>query len=559
MRSPDTAPPATGNSVLSPLPQSGSRQIVAALLFLCVYVALEWLSFIHEYKGVPITPWNPGLGAVFALMIFGGPMFAAVLFAGVVISETLVLKTNLQWPIILGIAAIITGVYAGATLLARSRFRLDVSLVHLRDVIALLGAGLFGALLATLMLTLMLVLEPDLGWGDVFIALVPLLVGDTIGIAVVTPLVLRILHKHPLPALTLWLVLEIALYVALIAATLWVIASAGAVSGVKFFYLLFFPIVLAALRYGLDGACVALALAQLGLVGVLQFFSADVRTFTEFQILMLVLTTTGLIVGAVVSERERSEDHAREAERRFKEKEAEATQAARFTLVSGMASALAHEINQPMTAARALARSAQELIRKPDADLARADANISNMIAQVDHAGGIVRRMRDFLRRGHPRVSTVDVRTVLDDALMLANADAAARGIRLSLARGSNLPPVFGDRVQLQQVVLNLVRNSIDAISATKREGAITVGARQLSAPDRVEFSVLDSGPGIDEETAERLFEPLMTSKHEGLGLGLPICASIVEAHGGKVWLQSREPGATEFRFTIPLETARNA
>jgi len=113
--------------------------------------------------------------------------------------------------------------------------------------------------------------------------------------------------------------------------------------------------------------------------------------------------------------------------------------------------------------------------------------------------------------------------------------------------------------VQLQQVILNLIRNSIDAISATKRDGAIFVGARQLSAPDRVEFSVLDDGPGIDEDTAKRLFEPLMTSKHEGLGLGLPICTSIVEAHGGKIWLHSRAPGATEFRFTIPLENPRSA
>lgn len=551
-------PPATDATRTQPWRRS-SWQTMAAVLFLTIYVALEWLSFIHEYKGVPITPWNPGLGAVFALMIFAGPVYGAVLFVGVIVSETLVLKTNLQWPVILGIAAIIAAVYAGATALARYRFRLDVSLIHLRDVVALLGAGLFGALLTTLMLSIMLVIGTDLDWADVIIALVPLLVGDTIGIAVVTPLVLRILHKHPLPSLSGWLALEAALYIALIFGSLWIIAGAGPVNGLKFFYLLFVPVVLAALRHGLDGACVALALSQLGLVGVSQFFSASAQTFTEFQILMLVLTTTGLLVGAVVSERERSEEHAREAERRFKEKEAEATQAARFTLVSGMASALAHEINQPMTAARALARSAQELIRIPNADLARADANLTNMIVQVDHAGGIVRRIRDFLRRGHPRVSTVDVPSVLGNAVMLAHAEAEAKGVRLALVRNGSLPQIFGDRVQLQQVVLNLIRNSIDAINATERDGTIKLEARQLSTPGRVEFSVLDSGPGIDEETAQRLFEPLMTSKLEGLGLGLAICTSIVEAHGGKLWLHSRAPGATEFRFTIPLENPRGS
>ncbi len=558
MKNPDIARLNIQNKSGPAVSSGGGRKLATGLLFLLVYVGLEWLSFIHEYNGVPITPWNPGLGAVFALMVFGGPVYAAVLFVGVIISETLVLKTNLQWPIIVAIAAIIAAVYAGATLLARNWFRLNVGLVELRDVAALLGAGLFGALLATASFSLLLALAPGLEWTDGIIALVPLLVGDTIGIAVVTPLVLRLLHKHPLPVFSNMLVLEIVGYLALVFGSLWIIAAMGPAEGVEFFYLLFLPVVLASLRHGLDGACVTLAVLQLGLVGVLQYFAADARIFTEFQILMLVLSTTGLVVGSVVSERERSNERAREAERRFKEKEAEAARAARFTLVSGMASALAHEINQPLTAARALARSAQELLRKPQPDLSRADTNLASAISQADHAGGIVRRMRAFLRRGHPRVSTVDIPSVLHDAVLLARAEAEAHGIRLTVGEGRNIANIFGDTVQLQQVILNLVRNSIDAISATKNAGSIVVGARQLSTPERVEFSVWDSGPGIDDATAQRLFEPLMTSKHEGLGLGLPICTSIVEAHGGKIWLHSGTPGATEFRFSIPIESAKD-
>lgn len=530
-----------------------------AALFLVIYVALEKLSFIHEYKGVPITPWNPGLGALFALMVFRGAGYALVLFVGVVISETLVLRTNLQWPIIFVIASVIAAVYAGATILARGILRLNAGLLELRDVIGLLGAGLSGALLATLAFSLMIGLQPDLDWADVVFALVPLLVGDTIGIAVVTPLVLRVLHKHPLPIFSRQLAFEVLIYLALIIGALFIIARMGPAEGVEFFYLLFLPVVLAALRYGLDGACVVLAVLQLGLVGVLQYFAADARIFTEFQILMLVLSTTGLVVGSVVSERERSNERAREAERLIKDKEAESARVARFSLVSGMASALAHEINQPLTAARALARSAQEILRKPDADLKRADTNLTSAIAQADHAGEIVRRMRAFLRRGNPRVSTVDIPTVLQDAVLLANSEATAKNIVLTIVRGEKLPYIFGDTVQLQQVVLNLVRNSIDAISATKREGRIEVGARQLSAPDRVEFSVWDNGPGIDETIAQRLFEPLMTSKQEGLGLGLAICTTIVESHGGKIWLHSGTPGTTEFRFTIPLESGRTS
>lgn len=525
-----------------------------AVGFLAVYVALEWISFIHEYKGVPITPWNPGLGFVFALILLGGPFYAAVLFAGVIVAEVFVLRTNLSWPIIIGIAAIYAVVYGTVASMARNRLRLDLSLYHLRDVFILLLIAVWAAVLVALFLSVLLLLDADIELPDVVTAFAPLLVGDIIGMAVVTPIVLRIAHQTRALHARRVLVLELSLYAVLTAAALWVIAGTGPLSGFKFFYLLFVPVVVAAVRYGLDGACFSLALSQIGLVGVLQFYGVDAKAFTEFQLLMLALTATGLVVGGVVSEREISDRAARVAEKRLKEKEAEATQAAKFTLVSGTASALAHELNQPMTAARALARSVQELLRASPPDMKRADGNLATMIAQVDHASGIVKRMRDFLRRGTPRISTLDVKTLLTDALALADAEISARRIRIRANVSPDLPTVFGDRVQLQQVVLNLVRNASDAIAgAGKSNGEIVISVHSEVQPDRLEFGILDNGPGLDAEVADRLFEPLVTSKIEGLGLGLPISMSIVEAHGGKIWLHSHAPGATEFRFSLPL------
>ncbi len=259
-----------------------------------------------------------------------------------------------------------------------------------------------------------------------------------------------------------------------------------------------------------------------------------------------------------VSERQNSDRLVREAEARLKEKEAEATQAARFNLVSGMASALAHEINQPMTAARALARSAQHILRTPDGDLNRADRNLTTMIAEIDHASGVVRHMRDFLRRGRPHASTIEIRSMLEEALTLVRAEASEKQIHIELDVSNDLPFSHGDRIQLQQVVLNLIRNAIESIvGARQMDGCIRVVARRLDAPQRIEIGVSDNGPGVGDELAERLFHPLTTSKHEGLGLGLPICTSIVESHGGRVWLQTRQAGATEFRFSLPLEQSR--
>ena len=205
------------------------------------YVALEWVSFIHEYKSVPITPWNPGLGVVFALMLLGGARYSTVLFAGVVIAETTVLRTALPWPIILGIAGIFALVYGAAAFVARERLRLDPSLFHLRDVVVLLACGISGAILVAVLLSVLMLLHGQLERPDVFVAAVPLLLGDIIGIAVMTPLLLRLIcnGREALMGHSRVVVPEILLYAAMIAASLWIIAGAGTNTGFKFFYLLF--------------------------------------------------------------------------------------------------------------------------------------------------------------------------------------------------------------------------------------------------------------------------------------------------------------------------------
>jgi len=206
-----------------------------------------------------------------------------------------------------------------------------------------------------------------------------------------------------------------------------------------------------------------------------------------------------------------------------------------------------------MTAARALARSIQEVLRLPGADTSRVDDNLTNMVAQIDHAGSVVRRMREFLRRGQPHVSTLEIGTVLNEAMALARPEADANRAHLHLHVANGLPVIYGDRVQLQQVVLNLLRNAVDAIvEAGRKDGEIHVRVRSVD-DGSIEVSVIDNGVGVPADS--QIFEPLSTSKVDGLGLGLSICASIVQAHGGRIWLQSSRPGATEFRFSLPVQT----
>jgi two-component system, LuxR family, sensor kinase FixL len=531
----------------------------AAVLYLAAYIVLEWASFIHVHKGLPITPWDPGLGLAFALMIRGGPLSGLILFAGMVVAETLVLQNDVDWPIDIGVAAVTALSYTSVAALLQRYFRIDADLPHLRDVLILLAAGLAGAVLATVLVNAFLLSVGQFDMHDVVEVARPLLVGDTIGIAVVTPLLLRFRVQERLatPRL-LSLAPEAALYFCIIGAALWLIIGSEGAHGFRLFYLLFVPVVIAAVRHGVDGACLSLAATQFSLIGLLHFSGYDASEFTEFQSLALVLTVTGLIVGVVVSERKNSDRIARDAQARLVERQAEAAQVARVNLVSGMASALAHEINQPMTAARALGRSAQHLLRMPGGDLSRADGNLSAMLTHIDHAGDIVRRMRNFIRRGHPHVSTINTTDVLEEAMTLAHAEASARQVRVDLDAPADLPDLHGDRVQLEQVVLNLVHNAVDAIAtAGQSDGQVHVVARRHAAPPRIEIGVLDNGPGIEGELAGRLFDPLATTKQDGLGLGLSICASIMEAHGGRVWLHSGQPGATEFRFSVPLDRSR--
>src|SRR3982074_1550902 len=167
-----------------------SKWVVVAL-YLAIYIILEWASFIHIHKGLPITPWDPGLGVAFALMIRGGPLNGLILFAGMVVAETLVLQNDVDWPIDIGVAAITALSYTTVAAVVQRYFRIDTHLTHLRDVLVLLAAGLAGAVLDKALLSAFLLAVGQFDLRDVMQVARPLIIGDTIGIAVVTPLLLR--------------------------------------------------------------------------------------------------------------------------------------------------------------------------------------------------------------------------------------------------------------------------------------------------------------------------------------------------------------------------------
>ncbi|MBX9757134.1 MAG: MASE1 domain-containing protein [Beijerinckiaceae bacterium] len=537
-------------------PQGGLHHAVRATIrfaaYVAIYITLEWLSDLRGPGGMPITAWSPGLGVLFAAMARGDAAAPFALFVGAFVSETWLNDVPLDWATTSLVAAFIACVYALVAWLARA-LGLDQRMERVQDVALLLSAALGGALLAGVFITIVLSGVGFLPSGQEARVTMPLLVGDMIGVAVITPLVLRATRPAARAQMfTPSFMAGVAASSAAAAALIWLMLLDPLQYSTDLFYVLFLPVVFVALRNGLDGVCVTLAVTQVTLVAGLDHFNFGSDAYAQYQTLMGVLTATGLLAGAVSSERDAASRDARAARRRLKDKESEAARADRFQSVTGLASALAHEINQPMTAARAFARTAQVLSEQDPPDLPRMRDFIARSVVQIDGAAEILKGMREFIRRGDMGYSIVPPADILSDALLLVRPLAAQNHVRLA-SEAESTRQIRCDRVQIQQVLVNLIKNAIDAISGAGRDdGAVAIAIRQIPE-NRIEFSVRDNGPGVDPEFVAKVFEPLATTKPSGLGLGLAISSDIVAAHGGRIWLESSKPGTTEFRFWLPV------
>jgi len=239
-----------------------------------------------------------------------------------------------------------------------------------------------------------------------------------------------------------------------------------------------------------------------------------------------------------------------EIERRLQDLQEELIHIARVSAVGTMASTLAHELNQPLTAVASYAMAAQALLEadRPDAQ-AEARQALADGVAEAVRAGQIVRRLRDFVSRGDTEREKVNLTKLIEEAAALALAGASLRGIRVETNLDPAVSLVLVDRVQIQQVLLNLIRNAVEAMEGCeRRELVLSTSAR---SDEEVELAVADSGTGLSDEIADRLFEAFNSTKEHGLGVGLSICRTIVEAHGGRLWAEPGPQGGTVFRFTL--------
>lgn len=245
-------------------------------------------------------------------------------------------------------------------------------------------------------------------------------------------------------------------------------------------------------------------------------------------------------------------------ELRIHELQDELIHASRLASLGEISSMIAHEANQPLSAAATYLEVARELLMSQTPKVHEQGIQTLEQVAkQIQRVGDTIRRIREFAKKKQPEQRFEDINRIVEEAAAIASVGTKSHGIRTSYDLSTTLPPVWVDRIQIQQVVMNLVRNSIDAMASSSQRELI-LRTRQVD-DGRVEISVFDTGPGIPTADIERIFMPFISTKSDGTGLGLAICKSIVEAHGGKLLYKPNPDGGAIFRFTIPIALGQGA
>jgi C4-dicarboxylate-specific signal transduction histidine kinase len=250
-------------------------------------------------------------------------------------------------------------------------------------------------------------------------------------------------------------------------------------------------------------------------------------------------------VGRDITELKRAEAEA-------KERREQVTHLTRVGILGELSSALAHELNQPLTAILSNAQAGQRILAREPVDLAEMREILGDIVAADTRAGEVIRRLRALLQRGEARRQPLDINEVVAETLELAHSEVIARHITVATSMTPGLPRISGDRIQLQQVLLNLIVNACEAMNGTLPSERSLSLSTAMDGDGSAMIAVADRGHGLSTEVAARLFEPFYTTKAVGLGLGLSISRSIIAAHGGRLWAVNNPDGGSTFYAVLP-------
>ena len=244
--------------------------------------------------------------------------------------------------------------------------------------------------------------------------------------------------------------------------------------------------------------------------------------------------------------------HRRQLEQDAAQQRNELAHLSRVATLGELSGSLAHEINQPLMGILSNAQAAQRFLAGDNPNLVEVREILADIVEDDKRAGEVIRRLRALLKKGEVQQGPLDINIVVDDVLRLTRNDLMNRDVSATTEQASDLPPVLGDRIQIQQVLLNLVVNACDAMEGIPNSRRVHIRTRRANGVG-VEVSVSDHGGGIPAADLDRIFQPFVSTKKHGMGLGLSVCRTIVLAHGGALWAENNSgPGAT-VRFTLPV------
>jgi PAS domain S-box-containing protein len=650
--------------------------LALSVAFIALYVALDRLSFIEAQHGINITPWSPSAGLALALLIIKGARWFPAVFAADLLSEATLPEVAVPSAPLFIAALVVSGGYAGAVVVLRYT-GFEQGLHRTSDIVRLILVTIASSGLAACGYVATYAVAGVVPWTGFFDAVQHYWIGDAIGIIGLTPPLLTLArpkdYSAPAGHSGRWLQLTeiVGQGASIVAALTLVFSRILTKHPFRLFYLLFLPLIWIAMRRGLAATSWAVLAIQVGLIVGLQLQDQSEATLRDFELLMFALAATGLLLGAVVSERRRlsralaESEHRRttilntardaivsidaygqilstnpagerifgqpghlligidvheliasapiepplinrivssqsagvttweldarradgeifpielsvgrsesgdaeqytlvirditqrrKTEAQARQHQAELAHVSRISLAGEMAGALAHELSQPLTAIAAFARGCLRVLSGPTPEPQTLFEGVSEVAEQAERAGDVLGRLREFVRGGEPRRAPVEVGPLIHAAIGLARAEATQNEVEIEARLDSGLPPVLADHVQIEQVLLNLLRNAIDAIATAGSQQRRIVVEAKYNGQRTVEISVTDSGPGISADVADRLFEPFVTTKPEGMGMGLSISRSIVEYHGGKLRMFRGVDSGASFVFDLPAD-----
>jgi C4-dicarboxylate-specific signal transduction histidine kinase len=256
-----------------------------------------------------------------------------------------------------------------------------------------------------------------------------------------------------------------------------------------------------------------------------------------------------------LNERKRAEAEARKSEHRYREIQRELAHGNRVATMGQLTASIAHEVNQPIAATVTNAHAGLRWLRAQHPDIEEARQAFSRIVENGNRAGEVISRIRALIKKAPPRKDGVMINDAILEVVALTHGEAVKNSVSVQTQLAEGLPIIVGDRVQLQQVILNLVINAIEAMSEMNEAPRELLLITEKAEPDGVLVAVRDWGPGLAPEHLERLFEAFYTTKPDGMGMGLSICRSIIEAHGGRLWASANPAGGAAFQFTLPVHS----